>query len=57
VSVGSTYYQAGEYRRARAAYWDALSIFERAGLPKDDVEVRNVMVQVSDLGRFLSQGK
>jgi len=55
VSAGSTYCQAGEYESARTVFTDALSIFDRAGLAKDNVEVQHVMAQVQELDQIVSQ--
>jgi len=54
IAMGHTYYHAMEYKDAREAYGDALSIFKRAGVPIDNVEVQNTIRNVDELNHFLA---
>jgi hypothetical protein len=53
IAMGHIYYQAEEYKDAREAYLDALSIFERAGVPLTDVEVRSTRADIAQIDRVL----
>lgn len=53
IAMGHIYYQAEEYKDAREAYLDALSIFERAGVPLTDVEVRSTRADIEQIDRVL----
>jgi hypothetical protein len=53
IAMGHIYYQAEEYKDAREAYLDALSIFERAGVPLTDVEVRSTRADIIQIDRVL----
>lgn len=53
VSMGHTYVQAEQYRDAREAYRDALYVFQRAGLLKENMEVQAVLADVRDLDQLL----
>jgi tetratricopeptide (TPR) repeat protein len=53
IAMGHIYYQAEEYKDAREAYLDALSIFERAGVPLTDVEVRSTRADIKQIDRVL----
>lgn len=54
ISMGHVYYQADELMDAREAYLDALSILERAGVPRTDIEVRTTHADVKQIDRALS---
>jgi tetratricopeptide (TPR) repeat protein len=53
IAMGHIYYQAEEFKDAREAYLDALSIFERAGVPLTDVEVRSTRADIAQIDRVL----
>jgi tetratricopeptide (TPR) repeat protein len=53
ISMGHVYYQACEYEDARLAYFDALSIFEKAGLRSDNLEVKSLVKDITDLERLI----
>jgi tetratricopeptide (TPR) repeat protein len=56
IAMGHIYYQAEEFKDAKEAYLDALSIFERAGVPRTDIEVRTTHADVKQIDRVL-QGR
>ena len=55
VSMGHTYAQANQFRDAREAYCDALYVFQRAGLRKDNEEVHTLMVDIRQLDSLVLQ--
>ena len=55
VSMGHTYYQASQHKDAREAYCDALYVFQHSGIPKSNMEVRNVMANIQELDHLLIQ--
>lgn len=57
AAIGNAQYQAKAYEGALQSYWDALTIFEKAGLPKTDEEVKIILGDVSELEQVLLRNR
>jgi hypothetical protein len=53
LAVGHVYFRAGAYPDAREAYLDALHIFDEAGVPRSNLEVRATIADVVHINNQL----
>jgi tetratricopeptide (TPR) repeat protein len=51
VALGHTYFQGDALLDAREAYMDALAIFNRVGLPRNNPEVQTTLLDIRDLDK------
>lgn len=54
ISMGNIYFEASAFEDAQLAYWDALNIFERARVPKENPEVEALLISVNEIDAMLN---